>query len=375
MSERCRMANMRETIRRLLKGGRRKRFSAWQVELTTRCPLQCKMCIRAESKDWRFQDMRLEDFRKLLPYLKDVETVVLEGWGESLLHKDLVECVALVKEQGPSVGFVTSAKGLNEKRVSELVDAGLDFVGFSIAGTTEATHDAIRVNSHLSEVLDAIRFFNEVKMRRRLSRPRMHLVFLMLKANIFEVPELPSLAKGLGIEEVVLTNICHWINTWQEEQRVFEWGARKNEFETILKQAETNARALGIDLRRASLSAGDAPVCAENPLRTLYISAEGEVSPCVYLYPPLPVHFKRIFCGREYWIERLSFGNIFQESFDTIWQKESYVRFRERFLLRSKAFEDRYGWLTGKGEIKKPDDTPFPDPPDMCRTCHKMLGV
>ncbi len=368
------MGKMRETIQRLLKRGRTKRFSAWQIELTTRCPLQCKMCIRAESSDWRFQDMPLDDFKKILPYLKDVETVVLEGWGESLLHKDLAECIALVKEQGSSVGFVTSAKGLDKRRVSELVAAGLDFVGFSIAGTTSETHDAIRVNSHLSEVLGAIRFFNEEKMRRGLSRPRMHLVFLMLKANIFEAPEVPSLAKELDIEEVVFTNICHWINTWQEEQRAFEWGARQNEYEVILKQAETNARALGIDLRRASLSAIDAPVCEENPLRTLYISAEGEVSPCVYLYPPLPAHFKRIFCGREYWIERLSFGNIFKESFDTIWQKESYVRFRERFLLRRKTFEDRYSWLTG-GEIKKPDDSPFPDPPDVCRTCHKMLGV
>ena len=156
------MANMREAIRGFLKRdrGTSKRFSAWQVELTTRCPLQCKMCIRAECSDWHPGDMRLEDFRKILPYLKDVETVVLEGWGESLLHKDLLECVRLVKGQGSTVGFVTSAKGLNENRVSELVAAGLDFVGFSIAGTTSEVHDAIRVNSKLPEVVKAIQLFN-----------------------------------------------------------------------------------------------------------------------------------------------------------------------------------------------------------------------
>ncbi len=117
---------------KFLRRRKRRPFSAWQIELTTRCPLQCKMCIRRESADWQYQDMALEDFRKLLPYLREVETVVLEGWGESLLHKDLSECIRLAKKEGPQVGFVTSGKGLTKDRVSELIEAGLDFVGFSI---------------------------------------------------------------------------------------------------------------------------------------------------------------------------------------------------------------------------------------------------
>ncbi len=366
---------MRETLYRLMAGGRRKRFSAWQVELTTRCPLQCKMCIRAENPDWHFQDMRLNDFKKILPYLKDVESVVLEGWGESLLHKNLTECIALVKEQGSSVGFVTSAKGLNEERVSELMAAGLDFMGFSVAGTTPEIHDAIRVNSKLPEVTNAVRLFREEKARLKLSRPRMHLIFLMLKQNIAQVPELPAFARGLGVKEIVLTNSCHWMTAWQAEQGVFTWGGEESEYEQIVELAEANARKAKVRLRRASLAASEVAVCEENPLATLYISVDGEVSPCVYLNPPLSSPFRRIFCGKPQQVERVSFGNIFEESFDTIWQKESYARFRERFLLRRKAFEVRYGWLTGRGEIKKPDDAPFPDPPEACRTCHKILGV
>jgi MoaA/NifB/PqqE/SkfB family radical SAM enzyme len=101
----------------------RKLFSAWQIELTTRCPLQCKMCIRREGADWQFQEMALEDFKKILPYLTEVENVVLEGWGESLLHKDLSECIRLAKRKGPRVGFVTSGKGLT--KMSLRLAAGL----------------------------------------------------------------------------------------------------------------------------------------------------------------------------------------------------------------------------------------------------------
>jgi MoaA/NifB/PqqE/SkfB family radical SAM enzyme len=357
-----------------LRKKKKKPFSAWQIELTTRCPLRCKMCIRTESADWQSQDMSLEDFKKLLPYLKEVETVVLEGWGESLLHKDLSQCIGLVKKEGPHVGFVTSGMGLTKNRVSELIEAGLDFVGFSISGTTPETHDSIRVNSHLPEVLQSIRLFQEEKERQGILRPKMHLIFLMLKDNILEVPSVPSLAKGTGIEEVVLTNICHTINLWQERQSVFVWEGDKNAYEAILKQAEANARKLSIRLKRPSLSAIDVPVCEENPLRNLYISSNGEVSPCVYLYPPLPSPFKRIFCGKEHWIEKVSFGNIFREPFSAIWNRANYEQFRNCFIEREKSFRDLYFSLWDSNRSRNLKAGRLPDPPEPCKTCHKILG-
>jgi MoaA/NifB/PqqE/SkfB family radical SAM enzyme len=350
-------------------------FSAWQVELTTRCPLRCKMCIRTESPDWQYQDMALEDFKKLLPYLKDVETIVLEGWGESLLHKDLSQCIRLVKKEGPQVGFVTSAMGLTQSRVAELIDAGLDFVGFSISGTTPETHDAIRVNSHLLDISRVIHLFHEEKKRQGLLRPKMHLVFLMVKDNILEVPSVPLFAQEAGIQEVVLTNICHTINVWQERQRVFVWENKKNEYEEIVKQAEANARKLDVRLKKPSLSVIDVPVCEENPLRNLYISSEGEVSPCVYLHPPLPSPFKRIFCGKEYWIEKVSFGSIFRDPFPAIWNRGSYEQFRNHFMERKRDFRDLYFSLWDSMKMKSSQGNALPEPPEPCKTCHKILGI
>jgi MoaA/NifB/PqqE/SkfB family radical SAM enzyme len=359
---------------KFLQRRKRRPFSAWQIELTTRCPLRCRMCIRTESADWQYQDMALEDFKKLLPYLKEVETVVLEGWGESLLHKDLSQCIRLVKKEGPQVGFVTSGMGLTENRVAELIEAGLDFVGFSISGTTPETHDVIRVNSHLLDIFRVIHLFHEEKKRQGLLRPKMHLVFLMVKDNIPEVPLVPLFAQEAGIEEVVLTNICHTINVWQERQRVFAWDREKNSYEETVKKAEANARKLNIRLKRPALSAVDVPVCEENPLGNLYISAEGEVSPCVYLYPPLPSPFKRIFCGKEHWIEKVSFGNIFRESFSAIWNRGSYEQFRYHFMERKKTFRELYFSLWDSPKLKSSPGNTLPSPPEPCKTCHKILG-
>jgi MoaA/NifB/PqqE/SkfB family radical SAM enzyme len=324
---------------------------------------------------WQYQDMSLENFKKLLPYLKDVETVVLEGWGESLLHKDLPQCVRLVKKEGSQVGFVTCGMGLNENRVSELIGAGLDFVGFSIAGTTPETHDGIRVNSHLPEVLNAIRLFREEKKRQGLPRPKMHLVFLMVRDNIQEVLSVPSFAKEAGIDEVVLTNICHCINVWQEKNRVFVWEGAANPYEKIVKQAEEKARELNIKLKRPSLSAIDVDACEEDPLRNVYISTDGEVSPCVYLYPPLPSPFKRIFCSREYWVGRVSFGNVFEESFSRIWDSQNYRSFRNCFLERKGKLRELYFSPWDSSEMRDSRSTFLPEPPEPCKTCHKILGV
>jgi MoaA/NifB/PqqE/SkfB family radical SAM enzyme len=364
-----------ELMRRLRRKKRTKRFSAWQVELTTRCPLECRMCIRAGTDNWQHQDMLLEDFKKILPYLNEVETVVLEGWGESILHGNLLECVRLAKAEGPEVGFVTSGMGLTQQRVSGLIEAGLDFVGFSLAGVTPEVHNRIRVNSDLSEVLQAIRWFQQIKALKKIERPKLHIVFLMLQDNLAEVSGLPQLVHELGIKEIVLLNIIQVTSDWQDEQKVFSCAPGESPYDEMLKRVTADAQGLGITLRRPSQSAREVPVCDENPLRNLYIAASGEVSPCVYLFPPVASPFKRIFCGREHRQDKVSFGNMFKEPFPIIWDSARYTRFRESFLMRQKFFRDRYLAFLDTSRLAELRDSIPPEPPEPCKTCHKMLGV
>jgi hypothetical protein len=93
-------------LRKLFGGRKKRRFSAWQIELTTRCPLRCKMCIRDAATQSHTRDMNIDDFMKVVPYLRDMETAVLGGWGEPLLCRDLTRVVRLVKEARCAGGFV-----------------------------------------------------------------------------------------------------------------------------------------------------------------------------------------------------------------------------------------------------------------------------
>jgi MoaA/NifB/PqqE/SkfB family radical SAM enzyme len=318
--------------------------------------------------------MAIERFKSLAPYFREVETVILEGWGEALLHPHLVEAIRCVKASGARAGFVTSGSGLDRAYAAELVTAGVDFLGFSFAGATPRTHSAIRIHSDLERLAQAIRDLNRVKNDLGSERPHVHMVYLMLTDNLGEVSPLLDLASHLGIREVLLINLILVTNTWQNEHRAFSCAAGAGD--PSLDQAAGHARQLGVRLHRASLTPEVVGVCAEDPLRNLYISVRGDVAPCVYLQPPTASPFTRIFCGRADTVEKVRFGNLFEESLEIVWSRPDYVDFRSAFAARKRRFEEiftPFAWGTGlKGRDVRQK---LPDPPPSCQSCHKMLGV
>ncbi len=365
----------------------RRRFGAWQIELTTRCPLACRMCIRRGPDPWHSRDMSVAEFETLAGQFAAVETVVLQGWGEPLLHPALVEVVRLAKRArrssldprqapagAPSVGFVTSGKGLDRPYAAALAGAGLDFIGFSLAGVSPATHAAIRVHSELDEVVSAAE--HVAAARGRAGRaPRVHVAYLMLKDNLAELPGLPALARRMGADEIVLTNLVHVVDEWQDGQKVFG-GEARSAYEAILSETERRARDLGLSLRRASLAPAPTPVCEEDPLRNLYVGVEGDVSPCVYLGPPVAQEFTRRFGGREHRMRGLRLGNAFREPIPAIRDGPAYGAFCAPFVRRARRHLLRSLLPTSwRDRGSSPGPPALPDPPEPCRTCHKLLGA
>jgi MoaA/NifB/PqqE/SkfB family radical SAM enzyme len=194
----------------------------------------------------------------------------------------------------------------------------------------------------------------------------------MLKDNIQEVPEVPMLAERDGVEEVFLTNICHTINTWQEESEDIYPG---REGQSVRQGGDEGGRQgkLNVKPQGPSSRITDVPVC-ERISQEISISRRRKVSLHVYLHPPLPSP-SRIFCGCEYWVERLSFGNAFQVPFSEIWNKAPYVDFRSRFFERDKKSRELFLSLLDGAKPGAPQQEAFPESPDPCKSCHKILGL
>ncbi len=350
----------------LIRKRRRRAFNAWQVELTTRCPLRCTMCIRSGAKDWPSLDMPFDDFRRLVPWFSQVRAVVLEGWGEPLLYPDLTEAVRLVKSAGAEAGFVTSGKGLSEDLARDLVDSGLDFIGFSLAGATAPTHNAIRVGSDLDELLQTIRRLFRLRSEMGCRNPRIHVTYLMLRENIAEVPGLMSLVHELGITNVILLNRVALTSDTRQADGVFD-AAESKEYDAILNEAAVRAAQKGVYVSRPSLLPSELAVCDENPLTNVYVSATGQVSPCVYLNPP---------AGGQSHALRVTYGNVLHgENTAGFLESGAYRSFQHLFTRRKAALDAIYARLGGMGMDFPPTHDLLPPPPDPCKKCYKLFGA
>ncbi len=106
------------------------------VEITTKCNLKCEICPK-QSPNYHEpeRDMDFEVYKNLLPLFPYLSSIVLNGIGEPLLHEEAERFVALAREKMPensSIGFQTNALLLNEKRLSSLLQAGLNRICVSM---------------------------------------------------------------------------------------------------------------------------------------------------------------------------------------------------------------------------------------------------
>jgi MoaA/NifB/PqqE/SkfB family radical SAM enzyme len=70
------------------------------LEVTTNCNMSCGMCVKhAPGSSISNKHLDIAVFKKLLPYLPHIQTLVLNGIGEPLLHPDLLWMISKAHEQ------------------------------------------------------------------------------------------------------------------------------------------------------------------------------------------------------------------------------------------------------------------------------------
>lgn len=112
------------------------------VYLTNRCNLTCEMCNIFRHPDQSFLDA--DFYRRLVEGLGRVGCFYLSfAGGEPLLDPTLGDRVRLARKHIPYVHLVTNGISLTERRVRELVDAGLSELSISLDGL-KPDHDRIR---------------------------------------------------------------------------------------------------------------------------------------------------------------------------------------------------------------------------------------
>lgn len=349
-----------------------RRFEALQIEVTSRCNIQCVMCpVTVLADRWPRRDMRWETFEAIAAAFEHTDWVYLQGWGEPLLHRRIFDMIARAKASGCRVGFTTNGTRLTPRTGARLLDLGLDLVAVSIAGATAATHEAIRVGSDFARLRENLRRFLLLRAERKSATPKVEVFFLMTKTNLAELPQAVELAASLGADELVATNLDYVITPGLDQLRAYSSTPPVRALRKSMEEARATAARVGLAFRPYPLEPREMAVCDLNPLKILFISADGLVSPCVYTSLAGQTEIPRFFDGRSVSVPAVHFGNASEQALMAIWDRPDYRAFRRQFVTRLVGAKAMALGAAHAG-VAAEEETPAPEP---CRTCPKLFGL
>lgn len=181
------------------------------LEVTTRCNLQCKMCVKQSSGcGIASGDLDVSTFKALLPSLTRIDTVILSGVGEPLLHPMLTTFISEIKTALPpsgTVGLQTNGTLLTRPRIDQLAGAGLDAICLSIDAVQPGLLDTLRTGAKIGQLEWALKHLNDVKRRCRDSSLKVGIQFVMMQGNLHQLPKVLRWAGRLGIDFAIVSHL------------------------------------------------------------------------------------------------------------------------------------------------------------------------
>lgn len=301
-------------------GGRRRLLDVAQVEVTSACPGGCVYCPHTTMKtQWKARHMAPETFARLWPLLLETTRVHLQGWGEPFLHPRFLDMAALVRRADCLVSTTTCGLFMDEAFAARLVDSGIDIVAFSLTGASPASNNEARKGVDFDRVIDNIRILQKVRQAKLGVHLELHFAYLMLASQVEEVRRLPELMQDLGMHAAVVSTLDYIpAPGWEAEAFAPAETEKIAKARTVLEETAARAAAMGFSLYYSLPETEPRSDCLENPARSVYVDAEGNLAPCIYVNLPT---------GTEDPLRRV-YGSCLRDNPLHVWQGSEFGAFR-----------------------------------------------
>ena len=114
------------------------------AELTYRCPLQCPYCSNPLDFAAQGQELNTEEWFKVMAEARQMGAAQIGfSGGEPLVRQDLAELIGEARRLGYYTNLITSGIGLNEARIAEFKEAGLDHIQISFQASDEQVNNLL----------------------------------------------------------------------------------------------------------------------------------------------------------------------------------------------------------------------------------------
>jgi len=284
-----------------------------QIECTTRCNLKCTMC---EIAYWTEKggDLRFDSLERMVEHLPGLRRVDLTGVGESLMNRDFLRGVELLKSKGIYITLNDNFTLMTERTARKIIDLGLDQILLSLDGATKATYESIRVGANFEMVLANARGLTRIKRELGKRKPEFKINTVVSLTNYKELTGIVELARDLGVGMVSMVNIITFGDTAGLGTESIEREVRE-----AYDQAVRRGRELGVLVKIELFDKLPVSQC-DFPWTRNFVTYDGYVHPCCYTTQT----------GDRQAQNRRAFGNILERPFEDIWRSEGYTEFRRK---------------------------------------------
>jgi pyrroloquinoline quinone biosynthesis protein E len=228
--------------------------------------------------------------------------------GEPLARPDLVDLIRSARGTGLYVNLITSGLPLDEARLDEIAQAGLDHMQLSFQGATEDSANEFsgtKAHAHKLRVLDWLK-------RRRVA---VTLNFVIHRRNIDHLPEMLALGESSSAGRIEFANVQYYGWAFANRENLLPTRDQLDRSVELLKRAEARlAGKLRVEYVVPDYYAKYPKACMGGwGQKLMLVAPNGDALPC---------HAARIIPG-------LHFDNLKDHSLREIWEKsEAFQKFR-----------------------------------------------
>ncbi len=181
------------------------------LEVTTRCNLHCKMCVRQTSDHGIISgDLSEAVFERLKPAMAGMNEVIISGVGEPLLHPRLESFICAIKSTLPasgSVGLQTNGTLLTPRKIQELLSVDLDTICISVDAVTSDLLGSIRAGAQFHQLEKALTHLSKAKARSLCAATSVGIEFVLMQNNLRHLPQVLQWAAGLGVDFAIVSHL------------------------------------------------------------------------------------------------------------------------------------------------------------------------
>lgn len=284
------------------------------IEPINICNFKCKHC---KVTYWEKEEKKLDliSFIKILDQFPNLRSIKLQGLGEPLLNKGLDSLIIECRNRDISVEFFSNGSVFNPivwKTINEYEKVS---VVFSIDAASKKEFEIIRSESNFDKVVE------NIKKIVQNNEKKYSFWTVVNKQNLTELPKIILLANEIGVKKVTFqTFLSDWKNkTVGKYTEEIKYNNYLDDFNEFKNKAKDIAEKLGITLTTYEGNFLSKKNKCSWPFTSAFIASNGDVVPCCVISDS----------------DVIKMGNIFEQSFNEIWNSKKYKEFR-RSISRHK---------------------------------------